>query len=136
MSETLSHQKAASLSKMTPALQNNTMKLLDKDPYYITTKEDEEDENNENHSDAKHADNRTLDKFPPRWKNPSRMFVMEMKPAGNSVKLKCVPDGKCTLKQTLNPIISCNVVKRTKDSLLLQTQANNPFFLTLARQLK
>ncbi|XP_026330890.1 fibroblast growth factor receptor homolog 1-like isoform X2 [Hyposmocoma kahamanoa] len=96
MSETLSHQKAASLSKMTPPLQNNTMKLLEKDPYYITTKEDEEDENNENHSDAKHTDNRTVDKFPPRWKNPSRMFVMEMKPAGNSVKLKCVPDGNPT----------------------------------------
>lgn len=100
MAETLSHQKVPSLSKITQPLQNNTMKLLDKDPYYITTKEDE-DENNENHSDAKQADNRSGDKFPPRWKNPSRMFKMEMKPAGSSIKFKCVPEGNVYIKMSI-----------------------------------
>lgn len=96
----MSHQKVASLSKIASPLKNNTMKPLDKDPYYINTKEDEEDENNENHSDAKHTDTRSGDKFPPRWKQPNRMFTIEMKPAGNSVKLKCIPDGKRKLKYT------------------------------------
>lgn len=102
MPEILSNQKVTSLSKTTPLLQNNTMKPLDKDPYYINTKEDEEDENNDNHSDAKHTYNRTSDRFPPRWKNPSRMYTMEMKPAGSSVKLKCNPEGKCKLKHSFN----------------------------------
>lgn len=99
MPEILSHQKVASLTKFPPVSQNQTIKPLDRDPYYSTTKEDEEDENNENHSDAKQADNRSRDKFPPRWRHPSRMFIMDMKPAGNAVKLRCVPEGKRKLKK-------------------------------------
>lgn len=95
MPEILSQQKVAPLSKISSPLQNKTTKMLEKDSYYNSTKEDEEDENNENHSDTKHADNHSDVKFPPRWKHPTRMYDMEMKPAGNTVRLKCIPDGKC-----------------------------------------
>lgn len=125
MPEPLSHQKIASLSKITSLLQNNTMKPLDKDPYYINPKEDEEDENNDNHSDAKHADNRSGAMFPPRWKNPTRMFTMEMKPAGSSVKLKCKAEGKCKLKYTFNFTIGRNAVIIHKEPKIIYCCKHN-----------
>lgn len=104
MPEILSQQKIAPLNKTTSSpLQNKTTKVPEKDSYNNITKEDEEDENNENHSDGKHPDqNHSGDKFPPRWKHKSRMYEMDMKPAGNTIKLKCIADGKCIIKANIH----------------------------------
>ncbi|KAI5644805.1 protein tyrosine kinase domain-containing protein [Phthorimaea operculella] len=57
-------------------------------------KDDDDDEATDSHSD-KHQDanNRTDVKFAPRFKHPSKLYNMDMKPAGNSIRMKCAAEG-------------------------------------------
>lgn len=55
--------------------------------------EDTDDKNEKDHPSYGHVDN-SIKKFAPRFKHPSRMYAMEMKPAGNSIRLKCAAEGK------------------------------------------
>ncbi|XP_072933548.1 fibroblast growth factor receptor homolog 1-like isoform X2 [Epargyreus clarus] len=68
---------------------NNTYKEYDiKD-------EDPDDKNEKEHQNYGHVDNTTT-KFPPKFKHPLKMFNMEMKPAGGSIRFRCAVDGNPT----------------------------------------
>ncbi|XP_063535886.1 fibroblast growth factor receptor homolog 1-like isoform X1 [Cydia strobilella] len=54
---------------------------------------DSDDEKKEDdHAFAGHIDD-TKNKFAPKFKHPSKLYNMDMKPAGSSIQLKCAADG-------------------------------------------
>ncbi|XP_045504360.1 fibroblast growth factor receptor homolog 1 isoform X2 [Colias croceus] len=56
-------------------------------------KDDDLDERNEKeHLNYGHVDN-TKSKYSPKFKHPLKMFNMEMKPAGSSIRFKCAAEG-------------------------------------------
>ncbi|CAG4987589.1 unnamed protein product [Colias eurytheme] len=56
-------------------------------------KDDDLDERNEKeHLNYGHVDN-TKSKYAPKFKHPLKMFNMEMKPAGSSIRFKCAAEG-------------------------------------------
>ncbi|KAJ8709066.1 hypothetical protein PYW07_008892 [Mythimna separata] len=90
--ETLSQIKSAAL------VENNTLEenvtdakrfIKDEDPDEKGEK-DEKDHPNYGHVDEKQ------EYFPPRFKHPTKMYKMDMKPAGNSIRLRCAAEGNPT----------------------------------------
>ncbi|XP_028157928.1 fibroblast growth factor receptor homolog 1-like isoform X1 [Ostrinia furnacalis] len=57
--------------------------------------EDTDDRNEKDHPGYGHVDN-SIKKYPPRFKHPSRMYSLEMKPAGSLIRLKCAAEGNPT----------------------------------------
>ncbi|XP_041982711.1 fibroblast growth factor receptor homolog 1-like isoform X2 [Aricia agestis] len=56
-------------------------------------KDDDLDEKNDKeHLNYGHVDN-TQSKYAPRFKHPSKMYQMEIKPAGSTIRLKCASEG-------------------------------------------
>lgn len=80
-----------------PLVENNTIeengteqKLRYKE---YDNKDDDLDEKNEKeHLNYGHVDD-TKSKYAPKFKHPSKLFKMEMKPAGSSVRFKCASEG-------------------------------------------
>lgn len=59
---------------------------------YDNKDEDPEDKIEKDHPNYGHVDN-TKTKFAPRFKHPTKMFNMDMKPAGSSIRLRCAAEG-------------------------------------------
>ncbi|CAH2095160.1 unnamed protein product [Euphydryas editha] len=77
-------------------LENNTIddnSTDHKHKVYDTAKDDDLEEKNEKeHLNYGHVDN-TKSKYAPKFKHPSKLFYMEMKPAGSSIRFKCAAEG-------------------------------------------
>ncbi|CAH2095154.1 unnamed protein product [Euphydryas editha] len=77
-------------------LENNTIddNLTDhKHKEYNTAKDDDLEEKNEKeHLNYRHVDN-TKSKYAPKFKYPSKLFYMDMKPAESSTRFKCAAEG-------------------------------------------
>ncbi|CAH2054795.1 unnamed protein product, partial [Iphiclides podalirius] len=89
-----------------PLLENNTIeekatadaKRLTKSMKYREydiRDEDIDDKSEREHPNYGHVDD-TKTKYAPKFKHPSKMFNMDMKPAGSSIRLKCAADGNPT----------------------------------------
>lgn len=89
MPEILSQHQAAPLVQNASMIKNNS-----KDDE--VTKDDDEDETGDSHPEVKSTgvDNSTEVKFPPRFKHPSKMYKMDMKPAGSSIRFRCAAEGR------------------------------------------
>ncbi|XP_022113938.2 fibroblast growth factor receptor homolog 1 isoform X2 [Pieris rapae] len=71
-------------------VENNT---IDETHREYDPKDDDPDERNEKeHLNYGHVDN-TKSKYPPKFKHPLKMYNMEMKPAGSSIRFKCAAEG-------------------------------------------
>ncbi|XP_047508210.1 fibroblast growth factor receptor homolog 1-like isoform X2 [Pieris napi] len=71
-------------------VENNTIDETHKE---YDAKDDDPDERNEKeHLNYGHVDN-TKSKYEPRFKHPLKMYNMEMKPAGSSIRFKCAAEG-------------------------------------------
>ncbi|KAL0819285.1 hypothetical protein ABMA28_008523 [Loxostege sticticalis] len=57
--------------------------------------EDTDERYEKDHPSYGHVDN-SIKKYPPRFKHPSRMYALEMKPAGSLIRLKCAAEGNPT----------------------------------------
>lgn len=112
MPEILSQHQAVSLHENNKFEENTTeikrlartMKLKEIDP----KDEDPDDKSEKDHPVYGHVDE-TKKKYPPKFKHPSKMYTMEMKPAGSSVRFKCPAEGNPTpnitwYKNKSNPI--------------------------------
>lgn len=112
MPEILSQHQAVSLHENNKFEENTTeikrlartMKLKEID----TKDEDPDDKSEKDHPVYGHVDE-TKKKYPPKFKHPSKMYTMEMKPAGSSVRFKCPAEGNPTpnitwYKNKSNPI--------------------------------
>ncbi|XP_047537588.1 fibroblast growth factor receptor homolog 1-like isoform X1 [Vanessa atalanta] len=79
-----------------PLVDNNTIDDNTTDQRhkeYDNTKDDDLDDKNEKeHLNYGHVDD-TKSKYAPKFKHPSKMFHMEMKPAGSSIRFKCAAEG-------------------------------------------
>lgn len=91
--EILSQHQVASL------VENNTIEEPEKRvpknvklKEYDTKDEDPEDKIEKEHPNYGHVDN-TKTKFAPKFKHPTKMFSMDMKPAGSSIRLRCAAEG-------------------------------------------
>ncbi|XP_013147633.1 PREDICTED: fibroblast growth factor receptor homolog 1-like isoform X2 [Papilio polytes] len=62
---------------------------------YDNKDEDVDDKSEREHPNYGHVDD-TKTKYAPKFKHPSKMFNMDMKPAGSSIRLKCAADGNPT----------------------------------------
>ncbi|KAL4717263.1 hypothetical protein ACJJTC_017150 [Scirpophaga incertulas] len=62
---------------------------------YDAKDDDLEDRSEKDHPGYGHVDS-TMKKFPPRFKHPLKMYGIEMKPAGSSIRLKCAFEGNPT----------------------------------------
>ncbi|XP_049886014.1 fibroblast growth factor receptor homolog 1-like isoform X1 [Pectinophora gossypiella] len=100
MPEILSQHRAAPLVKnASTSTENITNEIRrHKQDTYDNIKDEDEEESSDNHTDAKHqdVDTHTDVKFAPRFKHPSKMFNMDMKPAGSSIRLRCAAEGNPT----------------------------------------
>ncbi|KAM3960814.1 LOW QUALITY PROTEIN: fibroblast growth factor receptor [Aphomia sociella] len=63
---------------------------------YDSTKDDDPDERNDKDHPAYGAMDNSTTKSPPKFKHPQRMFKIEMKPAGSTIRLKCAAEGNPT----------------------------------------
>lgn len=88
MPEILSQHQAAPLVQNTSTIKNHS-----KDDE--VTKDDDEDETGDIHHEVKNTgvENSTDVKFAPRFKHPSKMYKMDMKPAGSSIRFRCAAEG-------------------------------------------
>lgn len=82
-----------------PLVDNNTIEenATDQKLKYkeYDNKDDDLDEKNEKeHLNYGHVDD-TKSKYAPKFRHPSKMFKMEMKPAGSSIRFKCPSEGNC-----------------------------------------
>ncbi|XP_050354715.1 fibroblast growth factor receptor homolog 1-like isoform X2 [Nymphalis io] len=79
-----------------PLVDNNTIDDNTTDQRhkeYDNTKDDDLDDKNEkDHLNYGHVDD-TKSKYAPKFKHPSKMYNMEMKPAGSSIRFKCAAEG-------------------------------------------
>lgn len=92
--ESFSQYKAAALMKNMTSIENVTdMRKMTKSLREIERDEDPDDKNEKDHTNYGHVDD-TKKKFPPRFKHPSKLFNMDMKPAGSSIRLRCAAEGK------------------------------------------
>ncbi|KPJ10719.1 Fibroblast growth factor receptor-like 1 [Papilio machaon] len=99
MPEILAQHEAA------PLVENNTLDEKPTDVKRLTKSlkyreydikdEDIDDKSEKEHPNYGHVDD-TKTKYAPKFKHPSKMFNMDMKPAGSSIRLKCAADGNPT----------------------------------------
>ncbi|XP_013166263.1 PREDICTED: fibroblast growth factor receptor homolog 1-like isoform X2 [Papilio xuthus] len=99
MPEILAQHEAATL------VENNTLEEKSTDVKRLTKSlkyreydnkdEDIDDKSEREHPNYGHVDD-TKTKYAPKFKHPSKMFNMDMKPAGSSIRLKCAADGNPT----------------------------------------
>ncbi|CAK1545604.1 unnamed protein product [Leptosia nina] len=71
-------------------VENNTIEEPHKE--YDVKDDDPDDKNEKEHLNYGHVDN-TKSKYAPKFKHPLKMFNMEMKPAGSSIRFKCAAEG-------------------------------------------
>lgn len=65
-----------------------------RDKEYDSTRDEDFDENNEKeHFNYGHVDN-SQSKYAPKFKHPLKVYNMETKPAGTSVRFRCNAEGK------------------------------------------
>lgn len=91
------------LAQHEASLENNTLEEKPTDVKRLTKSlkyreydnkdEDVDDKSEREHPNYGHVDD-TKTKYAPKFKHPSKMFNMDMKPAGSSIRLKCAADGK------------------------------------------
>lgn len=83
-----------------PVVDNNTIEENTTDPrhkeYDVTKDDDIDDKNEKEHINYGHEDV-TKSKYAPKFKHPTKLFKMEMKPAGSSIRFKCAAEGKKNL---------------------------------------
>ncbi|CAB3233746.1 unnamed protein product [Arctia plantaginis] len=88
--ETLSQIKSGLL------IENNT---LDENVTEINRRfpkdEDPDEKSEKDHPNYGHIDDE-LERFAPKFKHPTKMYKMDMKPAGNSIRLRCAAEGNPT----------------------------------------
>ncbi|CAH0732009.1 unnamed protein product, partial [Brenthis ino] len=90
MPEILSQHSAPLVDNNTIEENANDQKLKYKE---YDNKDDDLDEKNEKeHLNYGHVDD-TKSKYEPKFRHPSKMFKMEMKPAGSSIRFKCPSEG-------------------------------------------
>nr|AQY56784.1 fibroblast growth factor receptor-like protein [Spodoptera frugiperda] len=58
-------------------------------------KEDDDERAEKDHPGYGHIDEKQ-DYFPPRFKHPTKLYYMDMKPAGNSIRMRCAAEGNPT----------------------------------------
>ncbi|XP_049693500.1 fibroblast growth factor receptor homolog 1 isoform X2 [Helicoverpa armigera] len=90
--ETLSQIKSAAL------VENNTLddNITDSKRFIKDEDLDEKGEKDEKeHPNYGHVDEKQ-EYFPPRFKHPTKLYKMDMKPAGNSIRLRCAAEGNPT----------------------------------------
>lgn len=58
--------------------------------------EDADEKNERDHLNYGHLD-KTTGESAPRFKHPAKMFKMDMKPAGSSIRLRCAAEGEMSL---------------------------------------
>ncbi|CAH2235693.1 jg18062 [Pararge aegeria aegeria] len=81
-----------------PLVENNTIEENATDPrlkykeYDVTKDDDIDDKNEKEHLNYGHVDV-TKSKYAPKFKHPTKLFKMEMKPAGSSIRFKCAAEG-------------------------------------------
>lgn len=85
--ETLSQIKSGSL------IENNT---LDENVTEVNRRfpkdEDPDEKSEKDHPNYGHIDDK-LERFAPKFKHPTKLYKMDMKPAGNSIRLRCAAEG-------------------------------------------
>ncbi|XP_045779071.1 fibroblast growth factor receptor homolog 1-like isoform X2 [Maniola jurtina] len=91
MPEILS-QHSASLVDNNTIEENATDPRLKYKEYDVTKDDDIDDKNEKEHLNYGHVDV-TKSKYAPKFKHPTKLFKMEMKPAGSSIRLKCAAEG-------------------------------------------
>ncbi|XP_026736083.1 fibroblast growth factor receptor homolog 1-like [Trichoplusia ni] len=87
--ETLSQVKSAAL------VENNTLDENATDSKRYSKDDDPDEKGEKDHPNYGHVDEKQ-EYFPPRFKHPTKMFKMDMKPAGNSIRLRCAAEGNPT----------------------------------------
>ncbi|XP_023936187.2 fibroblast growth factor receptor homolog 1 isoform X2 [Bicyclus anynana] len=81
-----------------PLVENNTIEENATDPrlkykeYDVAKDDDIDDKNEKEHLNYGHVDV-TKSKYAPKFKHPTKLFKMEMKPAGSSIRFKCAAEG-------------------------------------------
>lgn len=80
---------------------NNT---IDEHKEYDVKDDDSDDRNEKEHLNYGHVDD-TKSKYAPKFKHQSKMFHMEMKPAGSTIRLKCAAEGVLTALYTNTVVI-------------------------------
>lgn len=81
---TIEEKITADVKRMTKSMKYREYDIKD---------EDIDDKSEREHPNYGHVDD-TKTKYAPKFKHPSKMFNMDMKPAGSSIRLKCAADGK------------------------------------------
>ncbi|XP_050674066.1 fibroblast growth factor receptor homolog 1-like isoform X2 [Leptidea sinapis] len=71
---------------------NNTIEENSTDPKYDIKDDDPDERSEKDHLNYGHVDD-TKSKYAPKFKHPLKMFNMEMKPAGSSIRFKCAAEG-------------------------------------------
>ncbi|KOB74358.1 Fibroblast growth factor receptor [Operophtera brumata] len=88
------HQAVVALLENNTIDENDTAKRFPKNET-DNKEEDPDDKYEKEHPIYGHVDN-TKTKFSPKFKHPTKMFKMDMKPAGSSSRLRCAADGNPT----------------------------------------
>lgn len=95
--ETLSQVKSAAL------VENNTLDENATDSKRYSKDDDPDEKGEKDHPNYGHVDEKQ-EYFPPRFKHPTKMFKMDMKPAGNSIRLRCAAEGKKICENSLGVV--------------------------------
>ncbi|CAG9567879.1 unnamed protein product [Danaus chrysippus] len=90
MPEILAQHSASLVDNNT--IEDNTTDPRNKYKEYDNKDDDLDDRNEREHLNYGHVDD-TKSKYAPKFKHPSKMFNMEMKPAGSSIRFKCAAEG-------------------------------------------
>nr|BAE94422.1 fibroblast growth factor receptor [Spodoptera frugiperda] len=80
------------LSQVVNKTQEEGLSLPDSRRY---GKEDDDEKAEKDHPGYGHIDEKQ-DYFPPRFKHPTKLYYMDMKPAGNSIRMRCAAEGNPT----------------------------------------
>lgn len=100
MPEILSQHSGALVDINKIEVNSTDVRLREKE-YDSTKDEDFDDKNEKEHLNYGHVDD-TQSKYAPKFKHPLKLYNMEMKPAGSSVRFKCAAEGKLLNLHYLN----------------------------------
>ncbi|KAH9643969.1 hypothetical protein HF086_004230, partial [Spodoptera exigua] len=87
--ESLSQIRTAAL------VDNNTLEENATDSKRYSKDDDPDEKGEKDHPNYGHIDEKQ-EYFPPRFKHPTKLYNMDMKPAGNSIRIRCAAEGNPT----------------------------------------
>lgn len=91
MPEILSQHHIATLEEESESKKNKSGKLKEHEREENVEDRNDKDDDDENHNYGHLNESATESK--PRFKHPNKLYSMEMKPAGSSMRLRCAAEG-------------------------------------------